>query len=60
MDAITLWMALGFLFAGYAVIANDSGTNSGTWIASNNERFNWKVMWGFRPVPTIHCGTGGL
>jgi len=46
MDALTLWMAVGFLFAGYAVIANDSVQTLGTWIASNNEKFNWKVMWG--------------
>ena len=46
MDALTLWMAVGFLFAGYSVIANDSVQTLGTWIASNNERFNWKVMWG--------------
>jgi hypothetical protein len=45
MDELTLWMALGFLFAGYSVIANDSVQTLGTWIASNNERFNWKVMW---------------
>ena len=24
MDALTIWMLVGFLFAGYAVIANDS------------------------------------
>ena len=46
MDVLTLWMAVGFLFAGYAVIANDSVQTLGTWIASNNEKFNWKVMWG--------------
>ena len=46
MDAVTLWMAVGFLFAGYAVIANDSVQTLGTWIASNNEKVNWKVMWG--------------
>ena len=46
MDALTLWMAVGFLFAGYAVIANDSVQTLGTWIASNNEKFNWKIMWG--------------
>ena len=39
-------MAVGFLFAGYAVIANDSVQTLGTWIASNNDKFNWKVMWG--------------
>ena len=46
MDVLTLWMAVGFLFAGYAVIANDSVQTLGTWIASNNDKFNWKVMWG--------------
>ena len=46
MDALTLWSLFGFLFAAYAVIANDSVQTLGTWIASNNERFNWKVMWG--------------
>ena len=43
MDALTLWMLVGFLFAGYAVIANDSVQTLGTWIASNNEKFNWKM-----------------
>ena len=46
MDVLTLWMGVGFLFAGYAVIANDSVQTLGTWIASNNDKFNWKVMWG--------------
>ena len=46
MDALTLWMAIGFLFAGYSVIANDSVQTLGTWIASNNEKVNWKIMWG--------------
>ena len=54
MDAVTLWMALGFLFAGYAVIANDSVQTLGTWIASNNERFNWKVMWGAASVVLLY------
>ena len=45
MDALTLWMALGFLLAAYSVIANDSVQTLGTWIASNNERVNWKIMW---------------
>ena len=54
MDALTLWMALGFLFAAYAVIANDSVQTLGTWIASNNERFNWKVMWGAASVVLLY------
>jgi len=45
MEALTLWSLVGFLFAAYAVIANDSVQTLGTWMASNNERFNWKVMW---------------
>ena len=38
-------MGIGFLFAAYSVIANDSVQTLGTWIASNNEKVNWKVMW---------------
>jgi hypothetical protein len=38
-------MVVGFIFAAYAVIANDSVQTLGTWIASNNERFSWKTMW---------------
>src|SRR5210317_906201 len=45
MELVTLWMGVGFLFAAYSVIANDSVQTLGTWIASNNDRFNWKTMW---------------
>ena len=45
MDALTLWSLLGFLLAAYAVIANDSVQTLGTWMASNNERFNYKTLW---------------
>ena len=45
MELLTIWMAIGFLFAAYSVIANDSVQTLGTWIASNNEKFNWKIMW---------------
>ena len=38
-------MAIGFLLAAYSVIANDSVQTLGTWIASNNEKFNWKILW---------------
>ena len=38
-------MGNGFLFAAYSVIANDSVQTLGTWIASNNEKVNWKIMW---------------
>ena len=42
---LTIWSLTGFLFAAYAVIANDSVQTLGTWMASNNERFNYKTMW---------------
>ena len=45
MDALTLWTLIGFLLAAYSVIANDSVQTLGTWIASNQERFDWKIMW---------------
>lgn len=45
MEMLTLWMVVGFLFAAYSVIANDSVQTLGTWIASNNERFSYKTMW---------------
>lgn len=50
MDALTIWMAIGFLLAAYSVIANDSVQTLGTWIASNNEKFNWKILWGSASV----------
>ncbi len=45
MDALTLWALVGFMFASYSVIANDSVQTLGTWMASNNERFTWQQMW---------------
>ena len=45
MENVTLWMGIGFLLAAYSVIANDSVQTLGTWIASNNEKFNWKTLW---------------
>ena len=53
MELVTLWMAVGFLFAAYSVIANDSVQTLGTWIASNNEKVNWKIMWGAASVVLI-------
>ena len=46
MEVLTIWSLVGFLFAAYAVIANDSVQTLGTWMASNNERFSYKVLWG--------------
>ena len=45
MELLTLWSLIGFLLAAYAVIANDSVQTLGTWMASNNERFNYKTLW---------------
>lgn len=45
MEYLTLWMGVGFLFAAYSVIANDSVQTLGTWIASNNKQFHWTTMW---------------
>lgn len=54
MELVTLWMLIGFMFAAYSVIANDSVQTLGTWIASNNERFDWKVMWGAASVVLLY------
>ena len=58
MELVTLWMAVGFLFAAYSVIANDSVQTLGTWIASNNERVNWKVMCNMGHL--FYCGHYGM
>ena len=41
-----LFALLGFLLAGYAVIANDSLQTLGTWISSN-QSVKWYYKWGF-------------
>lgn len=40
---------LGFLLAGYAVIANDSLQTLGTWLNSNKD-IKWSWLWGFASV----------
>ncbi len=45
-DAPSIAMWVGFVFAGYAVIANDSIQTIGTFIASNKQR-PWWVLWLF-------------
>ncbi len=42
---VTLFTTIGFILAGYSVIANDSVQTLGTWIASNRERFKWTTLW---------------
>lgn len=41
---IAMW--LGFMFAGYSAIANDSIQTIGTFLASNSQR-KWYVLWGY-------------
>lgn len=42
---MNIFALIGFLLAGYSVIANDSVQTLGTWIASNRERFKWYTLW---------------
>tara|TARA_B100000809_G_scaffold174652_1_gene171919 strand:- start:248 stop:1222 length:975 start_codon:yes stop_codon:yes gene_type:complete len=46
MDFLTLWSLLGFLFAVYAVTANDSIQTLGTYISSNND-VKWYWMFAY-------------
>ena len=46
MDFSTLWSLLGFLFAVYAVTANDSIQTLGTYISSNRD-IKWYWMFGY-------------
>mgnify|MGYP001248805306 CR=1 FL=1 len=50
MDLSLIYTVVGFSLAAYSVIANDSVQTLGTWIASNNERFDWKILWGSASV----------
>ena len=47
MDLINIWALAGFLLASSSVIANDSIQTLGTFIASNKESINWKILWLF-------------
>ena len=44
---LNIWALAGFLLASYSVIANDSIQTLGTFIASNKESINWKILWLF-------------
>ena len=46
MDFISLWALLGFMFACYAVTANDSIQTLGTYISSNRD-IKWYWMFAF-------------
>jgi len=45
MDIHIIYAAIGFLFASYAVIGNDSVQTLGTFIASNIRVFKWYWLW---------------
>ena len=47
MDFLTLWSLLGFLFAVYAVTANDSIQTLGTFISSNRDDVKWYWMFAY-------------
>jgi hypothetical protein len=47
MDFFTLWSLLGFLFAVYAVTANDSIQTLGTYISSNRDDIQWYWMFAY-------------
>ena len=55
MDLIAL---LGFLMAGYAVIANDSVQTLGTWINSNR-KVKWYWLWLFASLVLVATLIGG-
>jgi len=44
---MSILAVLGFLFAGYSVMANDSVQTLGTWIGSNKNKFKWYTLWAF-------------
>ena len=46
MEVLTIWMVVGFLFAAYSVIGNDSIQTLGTFIASN-KKIKWYYLWAF-------------
>ncbi len=64
LEMTFVWMILGFLFAAYSVIGNDSIQTLGTFIASN-EKTKWYYLWGFAALILVvtlsvsYFGNGG-
>ena len=54
---IAMWV--GFLFAAYAAVANDSIQTLGTFIASNQDK-KWWVLWQFLARGWVPAGVGVL
>lgn len=45
MDIHSIYAAIGFLLASYAVMGNDAVQTLGTFIASNSKVFKWQWLW---------------
>ncbi|MEM9800700.1 MAG: hypothetical protein AAGA20_10275 [Planctomycetota bacterium] len=58
MFDISLWAAVGFLLAAYAVVGNDALQTLGTFIKSNG-RFHWTVLFGFAATVLVVTFTYG-
>ena len=58
MFDITLFAAIGFLFAAYAVVGNDALQTLGTFIASNS-RLHWTILFGFAATILVATFTYG-
>ncbi|XKT74156.1 MAG: hypothetical protein ACJKTH_02235 [Patescibacteria group bacterium UBA2163] len=52
LEMTIIWMILGFLFAAYSVIGNDSIQTLGTFIASN-QKTKWYYLWAFSALILI-------
>ena len=50
MSLSIVFGTIGFLFAAYSVIGNDSAQTLGTFISSNNKKVKWYWMWLFASV----------
>lgn len=59
MDIHTIYAAIGFLLAAYAVIGNDAVQTLGTFIASNIKAFKWYHLWAAASVVLIATITYG-
>ncbi len=58
MFDISLWAAIGFVLAAYAVVGNDALQTLGTFINSN-DRFHWSVLFAFAGVILVATFTYG-
>lgn len=47
MAQLELVMYLGFLLAAYSVVGNDVIQTLGTFLTSNEQRVNWKILWAY-------------